>query len=76
LAGTIAPEDLGEAQLQLAHAPTEVKELAQMLGIMLSHLSQAWEQQRQFASNASHELRTPLTILHGYLQSVLRRVLT
>lgn len=73
LAGTIAPDDLGKAQLQLAHAPSEVKELAQMLGIMLSRLSQAWEQQRQFASNASHELRTPLTIVNGYLQSVLRR---
>jgi signal transduction histidine kinase len=40
---------------------------------MLARLSQAWEQERQFLSNASHELRTPLTIVQGYLQSVLRR---
>ena len=73
LAGTISPDDLGAAQLQLADAPSEVKELAQMLNMMLLRLSQAWEQQRQFISNASHELRTPLTLVHGYLQSVLRR---
>jgi len=73
LAGSISPENLSAAQLQLAHAPSEVKELAQMLEMMLSRLSQAWEQQRQFTSNASHELRTPLTIVHGYLHSVLRR---
>lgn len=41
--------------------------------MMLSRLSQSWEQERQFVSNVSHELRTPLTIVHGYLQSVLRR---
>jgi signal transduction histidine kinase len=73
LAGSISPENLGAAELQLAHAPSEVKELAQMLEMMLLRLSQAWEQQRQFTSNASHELRTPLTIVHGYLHSVLRR---
>ena len=73
LAGTISPDDLGAAQLQLADAPSEVKELAQMLNLMLLRLSEAWEQQRQFISNTSHELRTPLTLVHGYLQSVLRR---
>lgn len=41
--------------------------------IALSSLSQSWEQEREFVSNVSHELRTPLTIVHGYLQSVLRR---
>ena len=41
--------------------------------MLLSRLSQSWEQERQFVSNVSHELRTPLTIVHGYLQSVLRR---
>ena len=73
LAGTISADNLGQARLHLNHAPTEVRELAQMCDMMLDRLSQAWEQQRQFVSNASHELRTPLTIVHGYLQSVLRR---
>ncbi len=73
LAGTISADNLGQARLHLNHAPTEVRELAQMCDMMLDRLSQAWEQQRQFVSNASHELRTPLTIVQGYLQSVLRR---
>ena len=73
MAGAISAKDLREAKLQLSHAPTEVKELAQTFNMMLSRLSDAWEQQRQFVSNISHELRTPLTIVLGYLQSVLRR---
>ncbi len=73
MAGAIAADDLSRAQLQLTHAPTEVKELAQTFNMMLSRLSAAWEQQRQFVSNVSHELRTPLTVVVGYLQSLLRR---
>jgi heavy metal sensor kinase len=73
MAGAISVEDLKEAKLQLSHAPTEVKELAQTFNMMLSRLSEAWEQQRQFVSNISHELRTPLTVVLGYLQSLLRR---
>lgn len=73
LAETISADDLGQARLHLDRAPTEVRELARMCDMMLDHLSESWEQQRQFVSNVSHELRTPLTIVHGYLQSVLRR---
>jgi heavy metal sensor kinase len=73
MAGAITAEDLREAKLQLGHAPTEVKELAQTFNMMLSRLSEAWEQQRQFVSNVSHELRTPLAVVLGYLQSLLRR---
>ncbi|MEH1908252.1 MAG: HAMP domain-containing sensor histidine kinase [Nostoc sp.] len=73
MASMISAEDLGQAQLYLDNAPSEVKELAQTLTMLLSRLSQSWEQEREFVSNVSHELRTPLTIVHGYLQSVLRR---
>ncbi|PZV17947.1 MAG: two-component sensor histidine kinase [Leptolyngbya sp.] len=73
MAGAISAEDLSKAKLQLSHAPREVKELAQTFNRMLSRLADAWEQQRQFASNISHELRTPLTVVLGYLQSLLRR---
>lgn len=73
IAGAISAEDLSQAQLQLNHAPSEVKELAQTFNMMLSRLSESWEQQRQFVSNVSHELRTPLTVVTGYLQSLLRR---
>lgn len=73
MTSVISVEDLGRAQLYLNNAPSEVKELAQTLNMLLSRLSQSWEQEREFVSNVSHELRTPLTIVHGYLQSVLRR---
>ena len=73
LAETISVNDLSQARLHLHRAPTEVKELARTCDMMLDRLSEAWEQQRQFVGNVSHELRTPLTIVHGYLQSVLKR---
>ncbi len=69
----ISADDLGTAKLYLCHAPSEVKQLADTCNMMLSRLSESWEKERQFVSNVSHELRTPLTIVHGYLQSVLRR---
>lgn len=69
----ISADDLGKAQLYLDKAPSEVKQLAETCNMMLARLSDSWEKERQFVSNVSHELRTPLTIVHGYLQSVLRR---
>ncbi len=69
----ISADDLGKAQLYLDKAPTEVKQLAETCNMMLARLSESWEKEREFVSNVSHELRTPLTIVHGYLQSVLRR---
>ncbi|MDF5711686.1 MAG: HAMP domain-containing sensor histidine kinase [Nostoc sp. S4] len=73
MTSVISVKDLGQAQLYVDNAPSEVKELAQTLTMLLSRLWQSWEQEREFVSNVSHELRTPLTIVHGYLQSVLRR---
>lgn len=73
LAGDISAQDLDQAHLDVQQAPSEVQELAQAFNNMLSRLSIAWTQQRQFVSNISHELRTPLTLVHGYLQSTLRR---
>ncbi|MGB3691115.1 MAG: HAMP domain-containing sensor histidine kinase [Spirulinaceae cyanobacterium] len=73
LTETVSADHLGEVQLHLENAPSEVRELAQTFEQMLIRLDRAWEQQRQFVSNVSHELRTPLTIVSGYLQSTLRR---
>ncbi len=73
IAKAISADDLGNARLTLDRAPSEVQELAATMNMMLSRLSDAWEQQRQFVSNVSHELRTPLTVVQGYLQSLLRR---
>ena len=73
IAGAISAEDLSQTKLQLSNAPSEVKELAQIFNMMVSRLSDSWEQQRQFVSNVSHELRTSLTVVSGYIQSLLRR---
>lgn len=51
MTAVISIADLGEAQLYLDNAPSEVKELAQTFNMMLSRLSQSWEQERQFVSN-------------------------
>jgi signal transduction histidine kinase len=73
LAATISADDLSDYRLQLEAAPSEVSMLANTCNNMLDRLSESWEQQRQFVGNVSHELRTPLTIVHGYIQSTLRR---
>ncbi|EDX84012.1 ATPase, histidine kinase-, DNA gyrase B-, and HSP90-like domain protein [Synechococcus sp. PCC 7335] len=73
LAGNICAENLAGTRLEFDRAPTEVQELAQTCNTMISRLSAAWDQQRRFVSDISHELRTPLTLVHGYLQSTLRR---
>jgi signal transduction histidine kinase len=73
MAGRISAAELSQAQLQVSHAPSEVKELAETFNMLLARLADNWEQQRQFVGNVSHELRTPLTVVLGYLQSILRR---
>jgi len=73
LASEISAENLDSTQLAFENAPTEVQELAQTCNMMISRLSAAWDQQKRFVSDVSHELRTPLTLVHGYLQSTLRR---
>ena len=73
LAANVSPDNLADTHLEFDRAPTEVRELAQAFNMMLGRLSAAWDQQRRFVSDVSHELRTPLTLVHGYLQSTLRR---
>ena len=73
LAGDISASNLANTRLEFEQAPTEVQELAQTCNMMISRLSAAWDQQKRFVSDVSHELRTPLTLVHGYLQSTLRR---
>lgn len=73
LAANVSPDNLADTHLEFDRAPTEVRDLAQAFNMMLGRLSAAWTQQRRFVSDVSHELRTPLTLVHGYLQSTLRR---
>jgi len=46
--------------------------LASALSEMMSRLRSAFQQQRDFTSNAAHELRTPVAILKSTLQSLLQ----
>ena len=73
LAANVSSDNLANTNLELDRAPTEVRDLAQAFNMMLGRLSSSWDQQRRFVSDVSHELRTPLTLVHGYLQSTLRR---
>ena len=73
LAANVSSDNLADTHLEFDQAPTEVRDLAQAFNMMLGRLSAAWDQQRRFVSDVSHELRTPLTLVHGYLQSTLRR---
>ena len=73
IAGSISASNLASTQLELENAPAEVEQLAQTCNMMISRLAESWEQQKRFVSDVSHELRTPLTLVHGYLQSALRR---
>ena len=73
VAANVSSDNLADAHLEFEKAPTEMQDLAQAFNMMLGRLSSSWEQQRRFVSDVSHELRTPLTLVHGYLQSTLRR---
>ena len=49
----------------------EIKDLADIIDELLSHLEDAFETQRRFVANASHELRTPLTFERSLLEVTL-----
>jgi signal transduction histidine kinase len=52
----------------------EIEQLAVNFNAMLSRLQNAFENQRNFVSNAAHELRTPLTALSTQLQMAMERL--
>ena len=51
---------------------TEIAPLASALSGMVKTLHAAFQQQRDFTSNAAHELRTPVAILKSTLQSLVQ----
>ncbi len=51
---------------------TEIAPLASALSQMVKTLHTAFQQQRDFTSNAAHELRTPVAIIKSTLQSLLQ----
>jgi signal transduction histidine kinase len=71
-AGAISSKNWGFAVPQSAAGVKEIAPLASSLSEMVDRLHVAFQQQRDFTSNAAHELRTPVTILKSTLQSLLQ----
>jgi signal transduction histidine kinase len=71
-AKTISPTNW---DLKLSPSATNVVEIAPLtraLSRMIDTLHAAFQQQRDFTSNAAHELKTPVAILKSTLQSLLQ----
>ena len=64
-------EATSDARLPLPAAHDEIHRLGKTLNDMLTRISAAAEQEREFVSNASHELRTPLAILKAEIDVAL-----
>jgi len=47
-------------------AKDELLELTEVLNSMLDRIESAYNNQKQFVSDASHELRTPIAVIQGY----------
>ena len=54
-------------------SPDEIGELAATFNAMLGRIEHAFDEMRQFSSDAAHELKTPLTALRGEMEVALRK---
>lgn len=57
-----------QLDIDIPNSPEELQSFVVAWDQMLSRLSNAMRQQKQFTADASHELRTPLTIIKSTLQ--------
>jgi signal transduction histidine kinase len=71
-AGKISTKDWALQVPPSAAGVTEIAPLASAVSDMVKRLHAAFQQQRDFTSNAAHELRTPVAILKSTLQSLLQ----
>lgn len=68
----ISSNDLKSRIIEL-DTKDELYELTKIINEMLDRISDSFEKQSRFISDASHELRTPISILKGYAQLVKKR---
>ncbi len=68
LAGAISKLDTSEIDkgISIDQTQNELKDLARAINDMLNRISQSYQAQVRFVSDASHELRTPISVIQGY----------
>jgi heavy metal sensor kinase len=71
-AARISGSDLAQ-RINVAEAESELGQLANVLNSTFGRLETAFEQQRQFTSDAAHELRTPVAVILTQTQTTLNR---
>lgn len=71
-AARISAGDLSQ-RINVAETESELGELATVLNSTFARLESAFEQQKQFASDAAHELRTPVSVILSQTQTALSR---
>ncbi len=59
-------------RLDIRGTKDELKDLAATFNNMMDEIEKAYENQKQFVSDASHELRTPIAVIKGYASMVNR----
>jgi two-component system sensor histidine kinase ArlS len=69
LAGAISTIDANRLNRRVAvdNIQAELKDLAHAINSMLERISQSYQSQVRFVSDASHELRTPISVIQGYV---------
>jgi two-component system sensor histidine kinase ArlS len=68
LTGAISTIDANQLtrRIRVNDSQDELKGLAYAINDMLDRISQSYESQVRFVSDASHELRTPISVIQGY----------
>lgn len=61
-----------DARISVSSTQKELQDLARAINAMLDRVSEAYQSQMRFVSDASHELRTPIAVIQGYA-SLLNR---
>ncbi len=68
LAGAISTIDAKQLDKRISvdSSQNELKDLAFAINEMLNRISESYQSQVRFVSDASHELRTPISVIQGY----------